>query len=235
MKNLTDILDRVATELESRGLIKLAAEVDIVANTIDARVWKGTGKHTDGKPLDDKRYQSETLEQLQSSVDNDDWEGYLPVNWTPRVGENQKEDEAKLSLLANTLARDLKVYPDSLELLMAWDTDKLPKIVKEAAWEGLSKGVSSLAKLTRYGATAVFAHALFGSDKPKLIAALTHLITSGQDPYLAVDVAQSMLDTSELSEEFIAAVKAKLASSPDIMKHHLYNQDLRKIVGVPVE
>lgn len=35
MTNLTYILDRVASELESRGLRKLAAELDLVANTLD--------------------------------------------------------------------------------------------------------------------------------------------------------------------------------------------------------
>lgn len=35
MKHLTTILDKVATELAARGLIKLAAELDIVANTLD--------------------------------------------------------------------------------------------------------------------------------------------------------------------------------------------------------
>ena len=35
MNRLTTILDRVASELEARGLKKLAMEVDVVANTID--------------------------------------------------------------------------------------------------------------------------------------------------------------------------------------------------------
>lgn len=35
MKNLTAILDRVANELETRGLKKLAFEVDVVANTLE--------------------------------------------------------------------------------------------------------------------------------------------------------------------------------------------------------
>ena len=35
MKNLTSMLDKVATELEARGLRKLATEVDTVSNTLE--------------------------------------------------------------------------------------------------------------------------------------------------------------------------------------------------------
>ena len=41
MKNLTNILDRVATELEARGLRKLAAQVDTIANTLDKTAAEG--------------------------------------------------------------------------------------------------------------------------------------------------------------------------------------------------
>jgi len=39
MKHLTTILDKVANELEARGLKKLAAEVDVVANTIQKSAY----------------------------------------------------------------------------------------------------------------------------------------------------------------------------------------------------
>lgn len=35
MKHLTTILDRVASELEARGMVRLATEVDVVANTME--------------------------------------------------------------------------------------------------------------------------------------------------------------------------------------------------------
>ena len=41
MKNLTNILDRAATELEARGLRRLAAELDVVTNTIE-KMAEGT-------------------------------------------------------------------------------------------------------------------------------------------------------------------------------------------------
>ena len=37
MKHLTNILDKVANELEARGLKKLAAEVDVVSNSLDTK------------------------------------------------------------------------------------------------------------------------------------------------------------------------------------------------------
>ncbi len=42
MKHLTNILDKVASELETRGLRKLAAEVDVVANTIEKMAFTET-------------------------------------------------------------------------------------------------------------------------------------------------------------------------------------------------
>ena len=43
MKHLTTILDRVANELETRGLKKLAAEVDVVANTLEKTAARDFG------------------------------------------------------------------------------------------------------------------------------------------------------------------------------------------------
>ena len=49
MKNLTNILDRAATELEARGLRRLAAELDVVSNTLD----RGAGAWGPGDFIED--------------------------------------------------------------------------------------------------------------------------------------------------------------------------------------
>ena len=46
MKHLTNILDKVASELQTRGLTKLAMELDSVSNTLEKTAWDMSEKPT---------------------------------------------------------------------------------------------------------------------------------------------------------------------------------------------
>ena len=88
MKNLTAILDRVANELETRGLKKLAFEVDVVANTLEhgsSRVAFSYNRSTLGGLF--HKFNLPVPNEAEPYLDVTLWDHVYNKNWSTPTGD----------------------------------------------------------------------------------------------------------------------------------------------------